>query len=244
MTIAWMGYALRKLHLWIGIGIGLQVGLWLISGLFMTLFPIETVRGSHLRADMTSAPVTGTVGLVATQDIITAAPGPVDAVTLTMLGEREVYRVTSHHSITLFDARSGAQISPLGQDSARLIARRAYAGAGVIKDITYFHDNAPREFGRDEPVWQVNFSAPDKASFYIAANTGEVKAVRTGLWRTFDFMWGLHIMDWKNRKNFNSWWIKSVSVLGVIFFFSGFGLIVMRILAMIRRSRARRDLGI
>ena len=52
MTSAYFNRIVRKLHLWLGIAIGVQLGLWLVSGLFMTLFPIETVRGTHLRADI------------------------------------------------------------------------------------------------------------------------------------------------------------------------------------------------
>jgi len=68
-------------------------------------------------------------------------------------------------------------------------------------------------------VWRIDFEKPDAASFYVDAKTAEIKAVRTGLWRTFDFMWGLHIMDWSNRENFNSWWIKTVAALSVFFCF-------------------------
>ena len=42
---------MSQIHLWLGVIVGAQVMLWLISGLFMVLWPIETVRGEHLRTN-------------------------------------------------------------------------------------------------------------------------------------------------------------------------------------------------
>lgn len=36
---------------------------------------------------------------------------------------------------------------------------------------------------------------------YVDAGTGEVLALRSRLWRAFDFMWGLHIMDLQGRED-------------------------------------------
>ncbi|HQA18128.1 MAG TPA: hypothetical protein PK680_07085, partial [Novosphingobium sp.] len=41
----------------------------------------------------------------------------------------------------------------------------------------------------------------DGTPLYIDAESGEVLALRTRFWRTFDFMWGLHIMDPVGREN-------------------------------------------
>lgn len=40
-----------QVHLWLGMAVGTQVMLWLVSGFVMVLWPIETVRGEHLRTD-------------------------------------------------------------------------------------------------------------------------------------------------------------------------------------------------
>ena len=93
-------------------------------------------------------------------------------------------------------------------------------------------------YGRQGPVWRIDFEKPDAASFCVDAKTAEIKAVRTGLWRTFDFMWGLHIMDWSNRENFNSWWIKTVAALSVFFFFTGLGLVLLRIRSALKPRRS------
>ena len=60
---------------------------------------------------------------------------------------------------------------------------------------------ARRPFGR------CNFDDKPKTRLYLDADTAELRAVRTKLWRVYDFMWMLHIMDYKTRDNFNSWWL-------------------------------------
>lgn len=237
MTKALLNRYLRKVHLWFGIGIGLQVGLWLISGLFMTWFPIDHVRGTHLRADLPPPAITNVSNLIPTQAIIDNSEIALSSLTLTFVGDRPVYRAVSDDEKRLLDARTGQVISPLDEHTVRGLAQANYAGEGTIKNARFFETKAPREYGRSGPVWRIDFSQPDAASFYIDANTAELKAVRTGLWRTFDFMWGLHIMDWKSRDNFNSWWIKSVAVLAVIFFLTGLALTILRLSAMLSRRR-------
>jgi hypothetical protein len=39
----------------------------------------------------------------------------------------------------------------------------------------------------------------------VAQDTGAVIVRRSTLWRTFDFLWSLHIMDFKNHNDHNNW---------------------------------------
>jgi hypothetical protein len=116
------------------------------------------------------------------------------------------------------------------------LASSAFTGETPASSAQLY-ETPPREYGGKGPVWGVEFEDP-KASFYVDAITGDVRAVRTGLWRTFDFMWGLHTMDWKERENFNSWWIKLTAVCAVIFFLTGVILVSLRFETAIKRQRA------
>lgn len=237
MNKAILNRNLRKLHLWFGIGIGLQLGLWLISGLFMTLFPIDQVRGTHLRAEHSPQIVSPNLDVLGPAAIVSKHTLRPHSLTLKMRNEQPVYIVTSEDQTQVFDAKTGAMWKPLDEAFATQIAVTSYAGRSTETTASFFQDKAPREYGRDGPVWRIDFKKPDAASFYVDATTAEVKAVRTGLWRTFDFMWGLHIMDWSNRENFNSWWLKAVAALSVFFFLTGFALVVLRLRSAFRRRR-------
>lgn len=237
MNKAILNRNLRKLHLWFGIGIGLQLGLWLISGLFMTLFPIDQVRGTHLRAELSPQIISPNLDLLGPADIVSKHTLRPRSITLKMLNDRPVYIVTSDGQTQVFDAKTGAMWEILDEALATQIAVTSYAGRSTETAASFFEDKAPREYGREGPVWRIDFKKPDAVSFYVDATTAEVKAVRTGLWRTFDFMWGLHIMDWSNRENFNSWWIKTVASLAVFFFLTGFALVVLRLRSNLKRRR-------
>ena len=228
---------MSQIHLWLGVIVGAQVMLWLISGLFMVLWPIETVRGEHLR----------TPPAVETLDWLDAArtPGAIAAqLDLAVTGARTgtlagrpVWHFVTPEGMVTADAVSGERLSPVPMALALEIAEARYSGAGTARGVSW-HETPPREAGLGVPAWRVDFNEPDAASFYINAQTGELRAVRTTLWRAFDVMWGLHIMDWSTRENFNSWWIKATSVFAVLFALAGVVLTVLRLKAMMRKRRA------
>jgi len=243
MNKALFNRRVRQLHLWFGLAIGVQVGLWLVSGLFMTWFPIEQVRGDHLKTKIEASTLTDLSLLRAPDEIAKISQMSPETMIIKNLDGKAVWFVENSTDKVLINAQSGNIISPLSQELAQKIASSHYSGGGDVV-LAELLETPPREYGRDGPVWRVNFGKPATASFYVDATTGDVKAVRTGLWRTFDFMWGLHIMDWSNRENFNSWWIKMTASLAIIFFLSGVCLAVLRISSMLaRRQKTTKQSG-
>ena len=239
MNRALFNRRVRQLHLWLGLAIGAQVGLWLISGLFMTWFPIEHVRGEHLRAEIEPGVLGEIEEFLPAATIIQNSEIAAESLSLRMMMDQPVWLVLGDESRVLIDARTGEKLSPLPEDLAIRQARLSYNGKGDVLSTSFLID-PPREYGRPGPVWRVNFGPEQAASFYVDASIGEVQAVRTTLWRVFDFMWGLHIMDWSSRENFNSWWIKMTASLAVLFFLAGLGLAVRRVNSMISRQRRER----
>lgn len=237
MNKALLNIRVRKLHLWFGIVIGAQLGLWLISGLFMTLFPIEQVRGDHLKASSELVSISSQTDLLPLKTILSGYDDTVNGMRLKVVDGQASWIIrTNNEKDLLVDARTGEALSPLSEDIARRIANGIYIGKGEMVSAELV-DTPPREYGRPGPVWRVDYSKPQGATLYVDATTGDVKAVRTGLWRTFDFMWGLHIMDWSNRENFNSWWIKMTASLAVLFFISGLILVFLKTGLMFRRRQ-------
>ena len=66
------------------------------------------------------------------------------------------------------------------------------------------------------PAWQVELEHSRDPHIYIDAQTGAITARRNWLWRTFDFFWMLHTMDYAGRDNFNHLLLTSFSVLAVL----------------------------
>jgi hypothetical protein len=57
----------------------------------------------------------------------------------------------------------------------------------------------PIELRRPLATWQVDLS--DGTHVFVAADSGAIVATRTGWWRVYDWMWGLHIMDLSGRED-------------------------------------------
>ena len=72
-------------------------------------------------------------------------------------------------------------------------------GDKVTATARFAADDVPFDFRRPLPVWQVALA--DGTNVYVGTETGQIEAVRTRWWRTFDFVWGLHIMDLQTRED-------------------------------------------
>lgn len=216
-----------RLHNILGLVVGGQVLLWIVSGFFFTLFPIEQVRGEHLRADQNAAITLPEGGAAALERLIEPS---VTAVRLKPFVGGAAYETDTAGGKALFDAATGARLSPLDESLARKVATAGWAGQGELTALI-LTDPAPREAGRGHgrAMWQASFSGEDAATFWIDPQTGEIAAVRTGLWRTFDLLWGLHIMDWSSRETFTTWWMKLAAFLSLMLTLAGIWLVVGRL---------------
>jgi hypothetical protein len=74
---------------------------------------------------------------------------------------------------------------------------------------------------------------------FVAVDTGKITAVRTGTWRLYDFFWSLHIMDWKNHENFNTWWLLAFAIGGLVLGIAGTVLLFIR-WPLRRKRKAKR----
>jgi hypothetical protein len=224
---------LHKIHIWLSWIVGLQIILWVASGLFMAFTPIETVRGEHLAKKVEAIDLRGQAVLPPMQ-AIAKEKRAVERVTLkTWLG-RPTYELRyADGGAGMVDAISGKSLTPLTAMAAANAARAVYAGREPTEEVTEIDPKAiPLEFRRDEPAYAVRFHGPVASSgsdiFYVSAETGEVIARRTTLWRVYDFMWGLHIMDWGGRTNFNSPWLIAFSLVSLISVVAGAVLLFAR----------------
>ena len=221
----------RRLHNMLGLIVGAQVVLWVASGLYFSLRPIAEVRGDHLRSEAhamfaelpdSDAPVGG---------ILAALGEPVMALKVKPWLGRPVWEAETHSGKVMFDYASGQPLSPVSEADARRVAQAAWAGEGALAGLTLV-DEAPPEAGRGagRPMWRAEFEGEDTATFWIDPQAGDVAAVRTDWWRTFDLFWGLHIMDWTNRATISSWWMKLFSFGALMLSLAGIWLVVDRLL--------------
>jgi hypothetical protein len=225
-----VGSRLRRWHVWLGWIIGLPILLWVVTGLVMVAKPIEEVRGEGLLAETLPLRLNGP-----------AIPPPLAGVPLKLLelrsrasGPRWVITM-SDGTTRLADATNGRLLpSPSAADAAAEVVAR-YTGTAKIRSVNRTDPaHPPVEFRRPIGAWQVVMD--DGTHFYVDAGSGEVVARRTGWWRVYDFMWGLHIMDPQTREDTHNPWVIGFGILAL----------VMTLLALVllpmtskRRRRAR-----
>jgi hypothetical protein len=209
-----------KIHKWLALLMAIQILFWFVSGLFFAVFPIERVRSEHVRAEQPARPVS--LGMAADGLRGLAARGVSgDKVELRLLLERPVALVTPHDGRPqLYDLPTGLRLSPLSMSAAARIAEADHVGDLRAVRVERITANSP-EYRGPLPAWRVDFDDSGNRSFYIAADTGAVTARRSTLWRVYDFLWGLHIMDWRGHEDFNSPLLIATTFLGLVIIITG-----------------------
>ena len=202
--------ALRRIHIWLGWLIGIPVLLWVVTGLIMVARPIEVVRGEGLVSDPPWL-VSGTRPLVPL-----IGPRPVASLTLEQRGRGPVWVVRySDGGSRLADATTGMLLPALTAADAAEAVRSRYTGKSPIVSVSRTSaEDPPLELRKKTAAWRV--ALEDGTRFYVNSDTGEIMARRTGWWRIYDFMWGLHIMDLKTREDTHNPLVIGLGILALV----------------------------
>ena len=220
--------AANRVHKWLALIIGAQLLIWFTSGVIMSFLPIEQVRGEHLVDRESVMPIPAGTALVTPQQIVAQAGAPVEAMTWRMLDGRVVAELTTAKGVKLFDAATGAALPVVNAKLAKRIAETAWISDDKPKSTTMLVTQESPEYRAALPAWRIAFADSDQTSVFVARDTGRITAVRTATWRLYDFFWSLHIMDWKNHENFNTWWLLAFAVGGLALGIAGTILLIMR----------------
>ncbi len=200
----------RRWHIWLGWAIAIPMLLWTISGVVMVVKPIEEVRGEHLMAEP------GPMRLASPMIPPRLEGVSLSAVSLQRRADGPRWVVTLADGTTrLADPATGALLPRLSAaDAAREVLAR-YAGQATVASVTRTDArDPPIELRRPIAAWQIRMS--DGTHFYIDAGSGEVVARRTGWWRFYDFMWGLHIMDPGGREDTHNPFVIGFGLLALV----------------------------
>lgn len=231
-----------RAHKWLALVVGIQIFLWVLGGLAMSLMPIEQVRAEHTVAPAPDYPLP--LDQVLTPERAAAIAGLVDveSATLTRWHDGPVWRFDAGDQRIVVDALSGFRRTPLDAQSARDIAAAGYAGEAEISNVEYFAEPA-FEYRRNHAAWRVSFDDGEGTRLYIDAATGVIDARRNDMWRVFDVFWMLHIMDYRERENFNHPLLIIMAGLALFTVLAGLGLLVVRmrriVLVELHRRRQR-----
>lgn len=209
----------RRLHKWFALLLASQLLIWTFTGLYMVIVDLDMIHGDHLVRE----PRRHTVPIADLADPLPVArqvPGA-DIVRLFWRGGRPAYAVVGKSRTVTVDAVTLARLPAPSELEIRRAAQERFNGSEAIVSVVLLPE-APFEIrGRQGPLWRVQFKGWNNPTFYLSAHTGELLSRRHELWRTFDFFFGLHVMDYSTREDVNNPLLRIASVLAVIMSLSG-----------------------
>ena len=215
---------IRKAHRWLGIVAAVQLLIWTGTGLFFAIMPIDGIRGAGI-VEQGAAFRLKHVKLIPPNQLVRRYPEldnvSIDEVQIKQRMHTPIYLMTVNKQWLAFNAKTGDRLPALHENEARLIARNN-SRADVRSAALVTQLPVGSEYrGGELPAWRVELEAPDSAVLWIGANSGQINAVRTSQWRVYDFLWSLHIMDYRGRDNFNTWLLRGFALLGLVTMLSG-----------------------
>lgn len=215
----------RTLHKWLGLLVGLQILIWLASGLYMVVVNIDFIHGDPLVRNMQK---TITVPQTPVIDIAALRAKHPDAtrIGLSPVMGRTFYTVNTADSRYLYEPETGDLVPPLDEETAREIARYHFNGKATILAASLITTDPPIEIQtRRLPLWRIDFDDRYQTSFYIDPYTGALATRRHQYWRVFDFLWMLHIMDYEERADAHHPLLIVAQLTGLSFAFTGLWLL-------------------
>lgn len=225
-------YLIRKSHRYLGLFLGIQFIFWTVGGLYFSWNNIDNVHGDHLRKHPPL--LSGEINLISPNNALAqlnqeSKINSIISLEVVNVLNKPTYRITylvnkTNEKVALVDGETGNLRGELTKEEAVSIAESLYIPESKIDRVEYITEVDKHSEYREKPLpaWAIFFDHPDAPAIYIGATTGTFEAIRHDTWRTFDFLWMLHTMDFEGRDNFGNKLLQAFSVLGLITVMSGF----------------------
>ena len=203
-----MNFLVRKIHKYLSFFISVQLLLWTISGIYFAFNKIELVRGEqYLKKTEESYDLS-------IFDFKIDKASDIDF--QKRLG-KEIIIINSNNSVRYLD-KFGMPVKKMSSiEAMESVINQTSLTPLIAEEV--LNEKAGSEFrGRSLPIYKVKTKSKDdsKINVYINMYSGDVVAIRSDKWRIWDLMWGLHIMDWKERDNIDNLFLKIFSILALV----------------------------
>ena len=220
--------SIARIHKWLGLIVFAQLVVWTATGLFFAAVHITDVRADNLvHSPNHMTPVNmGQVKISSNEALQAVAEDRPFEVILRSLAGSPVYEIRAEIGTFLVSAETGERLI-IDEPFARRIAAATWAEPAPLRLIEEL-ETAPRESTVSGNVWAAHFAGEGDPTLYISAVNGRTSAPRTNLWRTYDFLYGLHLMDYSEHENFNTPWMLAAAILALSTVLFGVALLVHR----------------
>jgi hypothetical protein len=232
---------IRKLHKWASVIVGIQLLLWLISGLYFNLMDHHKAQGLSYQNEAHNEVAIDTHRLLEPKMVLGAFKPSMSLSMITLL-DQPYYLLTHekglynhlHHDYTLVDAYLGKPVL-IDVALAQRLARESYSGEAEISSthlLTPPLDDFPKQ---QNDTWQINFADDIATSVYIEAQSGRLVGHSDEHKRLAEVFFMLHFMDYFNEGGFNNIPIKVFAFITLWLTFSGF----IWVIDMLKRYKYR-----
>jgi len=203
-----MNFLVRKIHKYLSFFISVQLLLWTISGIYFAFNKIELVRGEqYLKKTEESYDLS----------IFNFKIDKASDIDFQKRLGKEIIIINSNDSVRYLD-KFGMPVKKMSSiEAMESVINQTSLTPLIAEEV--LNEKVGSEFrGRSLPIYRVKTKSKDnyKINVYINMYSGDVVAIRSDKWRIWDLMWGLHIMDWKERDNIDNLFLKIFSILALV----------------------------
>ena len=199
------------IHKWLSLFVGLQLLIWLGTGLYFNLMDHSKASGNELRVHSHhEGSITG-FDLFPIKDITSNAPQEVNLIWVLhqpyyhFVFDKGQHSYQERHS-KLFDAVTGKPFN-LSEEQVLTLAKNSYSGQGKLTTPVLSQPPFSDHVRQQNPMWQVAVEDENNTTIYLDSITGQVLRHANDDFRLKDLMMKLHFMDYGNSGGFNHWLI-------------------------------------
>jgi uncharacterized iron-regulated membrane protein len=202
---------IRFFHKYLSLIISIQLLLWTVSGIYFAFNKIELVRGEQYLLENQAEDL----NLEEVEITFTAK-------NLSFIKRLDKWIIKAEtDSGLIYSDLSGKKLEELDEEEAKEVVKRK-TNLRPLEAFRIDNQEKRAEYrGRDLPLYKVTTSTSDDINVYVDAFSGAVTAIRSDSWRIWDFLWGAHIIDYRERDNINNFLIKILSILALLSSLSG-----------------------
>jgi hypothetical protein len=166
---------LYSLHRWLGISAGVMLVIWYASGLYVHWRALPSVMTQEERNRLLGEPFNVLERRKDFTEILQSYhAGPVQEIRLRRAGSRLIYEIRPFvGSASVFDAQTGALLSPISQTLAREIAQGFVPTSAITATVLL---ETPDVFSTrlSMPVYRITFADAEGTTIYIDPDTASV----------------------------------------------------------------------
>ncbi len=206
----------KRLHKWLALLIGIQLLLWIISGLVFSFIEHRNVGANFVFKNNQSEQVDQMLDF---NRVVARFSDAIQISQVNLLG-KSAFKIVQRDQTLIVDA---SDLKPITIDAGLIeqVVNESYNGGGSISGITFITEKNDDNRAFELPSWQVTFDDEYGSQIYFSSFTAEYQGIRTDSWRIFDFFMMLHFMDYGQRGNFNHALIIFSALVLVFFAMSG-----------------------